>query len=64
LPAAAPRKRPASLETRKSFLVLFSKKNIKNKGFFLKKEAKTCLFFRYVAWRAGVADDTQGVLVK
>jgi len=30
-----------SLETRKSFLVLFFKKERKKKSFFLKKEAKT-----------------------
>jgi hypothetical protein len=35
------KRQPVSLETRKSFLVLFFKKEQKKNYFFLKKEAKT-----------------------
>jgi len=44
----------------KVFWFFFSKKNRKNKDFFLKKEAKTLLCFRCVAWLARVVDSTQG----
>jgi len=56
---AAPDGRQASTLT-KVFWFFFSKKNRKNKDFFLKKEAKTLLCFRCVAWLARVVDSTQG----